>query len=72
MSAQTTASQRWETSRHMANIEALQAQALDYSYPAGQAQAALQLANVEVPWLLAEIERLILKEQSNDQHRAAA
>lgn len=60
MSKQTTASALWETGKHMASIERLQAQAADYTYPAGQAQAGIQLATVEVPYLLAEIERLTL------------
>jgi hypothetical protein len=45
----------------MAKIELLREQSLDYSYPAGQAQAGIQLAAVEIPWLLAEIERLSLR-----------
>lgn len=63
MSKQTKAFERWEFSQRMAKIERLQQQALDYSHPAGQAQAGIQLASVEVPWLLAHIEEL--KEQIN-------
>lgn len=68
MSKQTTASAHWETNAHMAKIERLMAQATDYSHPAGQAQAGIQLATVEVPYLLGYIEEL--KEQINAQHRA--
>lgn len=64
MSKQTTASEHWETGRHMATIERLREQATDYTFPAGQAQAGIQMATVEVPWLLAEIERL--QSQIND------
>lgn len=63
MTKQTTASERWETNKHLTTIDRLREQALDYTYPAGQTQAGLQLATVEVPWLLAEIDRL--KEQIN-------
>lgn len=63
MSKQTKASERWELSQRMAKIERLLEAARDYSYPAGQAQAGIQLASVEVPWLLAHIEEL--KEQIN-------
>ena len=67
---QTMASQLWETNRHMTTIERLLEAATDYSYPAGQAQAGIQMATVEVPWLLAEIERL--KDQLNERNRTAA
>lgn len=63
MSKQTQASEHWERERMYAKIERLRAQATDYSFPAGQAQAGLQMALVEVPWLLSEIERL--KDQIN-------
>ena len=69
MSKQTMASQLWETNRHMTTIERLLEAATDYSYPAGQAQAGIQMATVEVPWLLAEIERL--KEQINGSSERA-
>jgi hypothetical protein len=52
----------------MTSIARLQEAALDYSFPAGQAQAGMQMAMVEVPWLLAEIERL--KEQLNGSGQA--
>jgi hypothetical protein len=54
----------------MTSIARLQEAALDYSFPAGQAQAGMQMAMVEVPWLLAEIEKL--KDQINERNRAAA
>lgn len=63
MSKQDSAKAHWEECRHMAVIEKLMKQAIDYAHPAGQAQAGLQFAYVEVPWLLEEITRL--KEQIN-------
>lgn len=58
MSAQTRAEQQWESHVRMERIALLREQALDYTYPAGQAQAGIQLATVEVPWLLSENARL--------------
>jgi hypothetical protein len=73
MRAQTKASELWETNQRLARIESLRLVALDYSYPAGQAQVGIQMATVEVPWLLAEharlkaeIERLILNGGSQE------
>jgi hypothetical protein len=66
MSKQTTASERWEANNYRvrkAKIERLLQDAKDYSFPAGQAQAGIQLGTVEVPWLLEYIEEL--KEQIN-------
>lgn len=48
----------WVTSADRARIERYRHQALDYSFPAGQAQPGIQLAAFEVPRLLEEIERL--------------
>jgi hypothetical protein len=42
----------------LVKIKRLCEQAIDYSFPAGQAQAGIQFGTVEVPWLLAEIARL--------------
>lgn len=42
----------------MGRIDLLMKRAGDYTFPAGQAQAGLQLAMVEVPWLLARIAEL--------------
>jgi hypothetical protein len=58
MSKQEEATQLWESNRHMSNIELLLKQALNPMFPAGQAQAGLQLAYVEVPWLLEQIKEL--------------
>jgi hypothetical protein len=58
MSKQDIATARWETARRMEKIDGLMADAKNYSFPAGQMQAGLQLANVEVPWLLNYIEEL--------------
>jgi len=69
MSKQMKASRFWQYNTLVVNIERLQAQATNYSYPAGQAQAGIQLATVAVPRLLEEIERL--KGQINE-HRAVA
>lgn len=66
MGKQTKASERWAHQTHLAKLDALCAQAKDYTYPAGQAQAGIQLAVIEVPYLLQEIARL--KEQINAQH----
>jgi hypothetical protein len=72
MSKRTTASLLWERqatyNKRMSSIERLTTAAQDYTFPAGQAQAGIQLATVEVPWLLAEIERLKLnlKDHIND------
>ena len=63
MSKQTTASAHWETSQRIERIKGLMATARDYSYPAGQVQVGIQLATVELPWMLAYIEEL--KEQIN-------
>jgi hypothetical protein len=63
MSKQTTASAHWEASQRIARIEGLMATAKDYSFPAGQVQVGIQMATVEVPWLLNYIEEL--KEQIN-------
>jgi hypothetical protein len=63
VSKQEQAQRRWETNAHLEKIERLTQQATDYSFPAGQAQAGIQLATVEVPWLLGYIEEL--KEQIN-------
>ena len=62
MSKQTTASAHWETSQRIERIKGLMATARDYSYPAGQVQVGIQLATVELPWMLAYIEKL---EQGN-------
>lgn len=71
MSAQTKASEHWEFSQRLARIEELRQVALDYSYPAGQAQVGMQMAMSEIPWLLNYIEQL--KGQINDlNHQAAA
>lgn len=70
MSAQTKASEHWETSQRIARIEELRLVAMDYSYPAGQAQVGLQMAMSEIPWLLNYIE--YLKGQINDLNQAAA
>jgi hypothetical protein len=58
MTKQEEATQLWESNRHMSNIELLLSQATNYMFPPGQAQAGLQLANVEVPWLLEQIKEL--------------
>ena len=42
----------------MARIRDLMVDARDYSFPAGQMQAGLQLGTVEVPWLVNRIEEL--------------
>lgn len=63
MSKQASATAHWEERKHMANIERMLQRAMDYSYPAGQAQAGLQMALVEVPWLLEKIAEL--KERIN-------
>jgi hypothetical protein len=63
MSKQTTASAHWEASQRIAKIEGLMVTAKDYSFPAGQVQVGIQMATVEVPWLLNYIEEL--KEQIN-------
>jgi len=70
MSAQTKASEHWETSQRIERIKSLREVAMDYSYPAGQVQVGIQLAVVEIPWLLDYIEHL--KEQINDRDQAAA
>jgi hypothetical protein len=74
MSAQTKASEIWRDANNYrvrkAKIDSLLEQAMDYTYPAGQTQAGLQMANVEVPWLLGYIEEL--KEQIAAQRQAAA
>lgn len=70
MSAQTKASELWETNQRLARIEMLRKVAMDYSYPAGQAQVGIQLAACEIPWLLNYIEKL--KDQINDQHAREA
>lgn len=70
MSKQTRASEHWAEAARLAKIERLCAQGQDYTFPAGQARAGIQLATVEVPYLLQEIARL--KEQINERHTAAA
>lgn len=69
MSALTRAEQQWEAHRRMERIALLRGQALDYTYPAGQAQAGIQMAAVEVPWLLTENARL--KAQLAEMSKAA-
>jgi hypothetical protein len=58
MSKQEEAQKRWETLHRMARIRDLMHDARDYSFPAGQMQAGIQLGTVEVPWLLNYIEEL--------------
>lgn len=58
MSKASKALQHWETRQHLDRITTLLKQANDPFYPPGQAQAGIQLARVEVPWLLAYIEEL--------------
>lgn len=70
MSKQTKASEHWAHTTHLASIQRLREQALNPMYPAGQTQAGIQLASVEVPWLLAEIEKL--KEQINGRSEKSA
>lgn len=48
----------WVTAEDDARLERLLQAATDYTYPAGQAQAGIQLATTEVPRLLEEIGRL--------------
>lgn len=58
MTKQAIATARWENAKRFGKIKDLMADARNYSFPAGQMQAGLQLANVEVPWLLNYIEEL--------------
>lgn len=58
MSKQEAAQKRWADQQKLDKIKRLLAVATDYSYPAGQAQIGIQLATVEIPWLLQHIEEL--------------
>lgn len=63
MNAQSRAASQWAYQKKLVKIATLTEQATNYSYPAGQAQAGIQMATVEVPWLLGYIEEL--KEELN-------
>jgi hypothetical protein len=65
MSKQDIATARWETAQRMDKIDRLMADARDYSFPAGQMQAGLQLATVEVPWLLNYIDYLEARQRGS-------
>lgn len=58
MSKQDIATARWEKARRLDRIRDLSADSRNYSFPAGQLQAGIQLGAVEVPWLLNYIEEL--------------
>jgi hypothetical protein len=58
MSKQEDAQKLWETRQRMGRIRDLAQDTKDYTFPAGQLQAGLQLGTVEVPWLLNYIEEL--------------
>lgn len=58
MSKESVATAHWEAQRRLIRIQGLMVTARDYSYPAGQAQVGIQMATVEVPWLLNYIEEL--------------
>lgn len=49
---------RTEAAARLGRIEATLKQATDYGFPAGMAQAGLQLATVDVPWMLERIKEL--------------
>lgn len=65
MSKQEAAQKRWADQQKLDKIKGLLAAATDYSYPAGQAQIGIQLATVEIPWLLQHIEEL--KERNGEK-----
>lgn len=72
MSKHEDALATWTEAQMLAKIDLLIAQATNYMYPAEQATAGLQLANVEVPWLLAENARLKAQLASSELLRRTA
>jgi len=58
VSKQEEALKHWDEQKHIVTIERLLAVANDPMNPVGQAQVGIQLARVEVPWMLARIAEL--------------